>query len=82
MSTKTRPDAVLLPVSEAARRIGLHANTITRAIEDGELPTVKFRGRQRVSAALLDYVISAVNSGRDGSVAQFAAEFRERPASA
>ena len=64
-----------VPISDAALRLGVHRNTVTRAIDDGDIPFITFRGTRRIAAALVTYVVAAINSGRSGAVEDFAAEW-------
>lgn len=52
-------------VSETARMFGMSAMTLYRAIEDGDFPAVRIRGRLIVPAkAIDDMVAAAIGSGR------------------
>ena len=73
MTMGKRMARLWLPISVTARRLGFHVNTVTRAMDDGTLPFIRFRGTRRLAAGLVDYVERAVRSGRTGSVEDFAA---------
>ncbi|HMH91702.1 MAG TPA: helix-turn-helix domain-containing protein [Streptosporangiaceae bacterium] len=78
--TSAQDSRLLLPLSEAARRLGYSRSTIVRACDDGDLPVVTFRGMRRVPAAFVDAVIAAATGGTTVAIEQLAAEWKDRTA--
>jgi excisionase family DNA binding protein len=65
----------LLPVREVAATLGLSPMTVYRRIWNETWPSTRSGSKRLISAALIDYVMGAIDSGRSGSVEDFAAEW-------
>lgn len=52
-------DQRTLKVSECARQLGLHANTVRRAIRDGRLPAFRFGGVLLIPAGAIDGLLAS-----------------------
>lgn len=57
------PAAVLLPVAEAARRLGMSKSGLYRAIERGEIPATHIGRRVLVSARVVAMHVLAAEGG-------------------
>jgi predicted DNA-binding transcriptional regulator AlpA len=75
VGSRERAERPGVTVPVAAARMGFGVNTIYRAVEDGTLPCITFRGGRQISAPLVDFIASAIRSGRSGTVEGLAAEW-------
>ena len=67
-------------VSETARMFGMSAMTLYRAIEEGDFPAVRIRGRLIIPArAIDDMVAAAVGDGRQVDAADWVRTPGHRP---
>lgn len=62
--------AELATVSQAAELLGVSQMTIRRAIYDGEIPVLKFRGRYHVPRRFLAGMLDDANRGQQVEVAE------------
>jgi excisionase family DNA binding protein len=60
-----KPDEppVFYSVTKAARYLGMSPATLYRAIEAGEFPAIKIRGRLRVLGEVIDDILAATRAG-------------------
>ena len=73
-------DVLLLPAGETARRLGVSRSTVYRLWRDNDLNCVTRRRQRNAVADQIAYVIGAIRSGRNGSIEEFAAEWRIKAA--
>lgn len=66
---KAAGSAELATVRQAAELLGVSQMTIRRAIYDGEIPVIKFRGRYHIPRRFLTGLLDDANSGQQVEVA-------------
>ena len=64
---------VFYSVSKAARYLGMSPATLYRAIDAGEFPAIKVRGRLRVLREVVDEILAELRAGKTVDVAKWAA---------
>jgi excisionase family DNA binding protein len=64
MSTPAVREPQALTIADAARRLGVHRETLRAAIERGEVPAARLGRRWLVPVAALDRLLAGLSSNR------------------
>jgi excisionase family DNA binding protein len=67
---------VFYSVPQAARHLGMSPATLYRAIDAGQFPAIRIRGRLKVLCEVVDEILAAARAGQTVDVAKWTAARR------